>query len=64
MDLKQFDNKEVVIVSVNGRIFCGKVSDYFYPDENNLGVESIVVDTKSGSLIEFTEEDIASIEIV
>ena len=64
MDLKQFYSKEVVIVSVDGQIFWGKVNDYFYPDENNLGVESIVVDTKSGSIIEFTEEDITSIEIV
>lgn len=64
MDLKQFYNKEVVIVSVNGQVFEGKVNDYIYSDENNLGKESVILDAKSGDIIEFTEEDIASIEIV
>ena len=64
LDLKLFDGKEVVVVSKGGRIFYGKVRAYFYPDENNHGVESIVLETKNNSLIEFTEDDIASIEIV
>ena len=64
MDLKQFYNKEVVIVSVNGQVFEGKVNDYIYSDENNLGKESVILDAKNGDIIEFTEEDIASIEIV
>lgn len=64
MDLKQFYNKEVVIVSVNGQVFEGKVNDYIYSDENNLGKESVILDAKNGDIIEFTEEEIASIEIV
>lgn len=61
MELKPFYGKKVVVVATNGRVFSGTVNDYFYPDENDLDMESIVVDTLDGDVIEFTEEDIETI---
>lgn len=62
MELKQFYNKKVNIVSNVGVTFSGVVTDYFYPDENESGKESIVIDSSSGNAIEFYEEDIRTIE--
>ncbi len=44
----------------NGKIFSGFVDEYFYADET----ESIVIQTKKGDLIEFTENDIIDIKII
>ena len=45
MNLKQYYGKKVKIVADNDKVFLGKVNDYFYPDKNENGKESIVVDT-------------------
>lgn len=42
--------------------FDGVVTDYFHPDENETGKESIVIDSSNGSAIEFYEDDIKEIE--
>lgn len=64
MKLKQFYNKKVNIVSNDGTAFSGVVTDYFYPDENESGKESIVIDSSRGKYVEFYEEDIKTIESV
>lgn len=64
MNLKQFYNKKVAIVAKNGRLFEGFINDYFWPDDNENGKESIVIDTEAGEAIEFYETDIESIEII
>lgn len=64
MELKSFYGKKVKITCVDGKVFIGVVNDYFYPDENNLGEESIVVDTISSDIIEFVENDIENISIL
>ena len=46
----------------NELVFLGKVNDYFYPDDNENGKESIVVDTIDGSAVEFYEENIKAIK--
>lgn len=61
MELKSFYGKNVNIISCDGRLFCGIVNDYFFPDDNESGRESIVIDTFDGDIIEFTEEDIERI---
>lgn len=69
MNLKQFYNKKVKIVADNELVFLGKVNDYFYPEDNDNGKESIVVDTIEGSSIEnsaveFYAENIKTIEVI
>ncbi len=65
MSLKDFYGKTVNIVAVNGRMFKGKVIEYFYPEDNDSGQESIAIrDKLSGNLVEFPEEDIKSIEVI
>ena len=58
MKLKQFYNKKVNIVTKEGIAFSGVVTEYFYPEENESGKESIVIDSSSGNPVEFYEEDI------
>lgn len=64
MKLKQFYNKKVNIVSNDGTRFSGIVTDYFHPDENESGKESIVIDSTNGDAVEFYEKDIKTIKIV
>lgn len=64
MNLKQYIEKNVLISASNGKTFEGKVDEYFYDDETDSGVESIVIQTSNGELIEFTENDIADIKIL
>ena len=63
MKLKKFINEKVSIVSNDGITFCGVVTDYFHPDENESGEESIVIDTPDGKVIEFYGKDIKSIKV-
>lgn len=64
MELENFYGKKVNIISTNGKSFVGTVNDYFFPDDNESGKESIVIDTLNGDAIEFTEEDIETITII
>ena len=64
MSLKQYFGQTVVIVADNDEIFCGFIDDYFYPEDNENNLESIVLKTSSGNLYEFTNEDIETIKII
>ncbi|MCI8993387.1 MAG: hypothetical protein HFG80_11815 [Eubacterium sp.] len=65
MELKMFYGKKVRIISMNGKKFQGKVTDYFYPEDNEPEMESIAIDDIfSGNAVEFPESDIKSIEII
>lgn len=64
MNLKQFYNKKVNIVADSGSVYLGMVTDYFYPDDNESGKESIIVDTDEGTAVEFYEKNIKEIEII
>ena len=64
MNLLRFLHEKLKIVSVNGRTFTGIINDYFYPDDNDNGKESIVMDTDTGLCIEFYEDDIQTAEII
>lgn len=65
MKMIEYYGKNVNIIARNGLHFSGKVTDYFYPEDNESGVESIAIkDVYSGNYVEFPEEDIKSIEII
>ena len=64
MGLIDYCEEKVRIVSSNGRTFEGVVTDYFYPDDNENGKESIAIDNVDGTIVEFYEEDIASIVVL
>ena len=64
MKLKSYYNKTVKIVDNNDQSFNGIVSDYFFAEDNESGMESIVIETDNGDLYEFTEEDIDHITII
>ncbi len=65
MSLKKYYEEKVRIRTPDGKIFEGKVTDYFYPEDNEPERESIAVKiTSTGELFEFPEEDILSIEII
>lgn len=51
MKLKRFYNKKVNIVTKEEIAFSGVVTEYFYPEENESGKESIVIDSSSGNPI-------------
>lgn len=61
MNLKQYYGKKVKIVADNDKVFLGTVNDYFYPDDNENGKESIAVDTIENQVIEFYEDHIKEI---
>lgn len=63
MDLNKLYGKKVNITAKNERTFRGTVSDYFLPDENPSGIESILVDTDVGTTVEFYPEDIKTLKI-
>lgn len=64
MDLKIYYGKKVNIVATNGKSYVGTVNDYFFPEDNESGIESICVDTYDGGIVEFTENDIETITII
>lgn len=63
MNLRNYDGKNVVIIATGGEIFTGFVQDYFFPEDNDNGKESIVLKTHSGDFIEFNEDTIEKITI-
>lgn len=64
MGLIDYCEEKVRIVAKNGREFEGKVIDYFYPEDNENGKESIAIDNVDGTIVEFYEEDITSIVVL
>lgn len=64
MNLKDYFGKEVNILASNGSLFCGFVSDYLFPEDNDQHLESIILETYSGDLVGFLKKDIVSISIV
>jgi len=63
MNLKSYYNKHVKIITDNGQMFIGFVDDYFFPENNENGLESITLKTNDG-VYEFSEEDVYKIEIL
>lgn len=64
MSLKSYYGKKVNIVDTVGQAFNGIVDDYFFPEDNESGLESIVIKTGTGDFYEFTEETIEEITVI
>lgn len=64
MSLKEYYEHTVKIIADNGEVFCGIVIDYFFPDDNENNLESIIIRTSKGHLFEFTKDEIETIEII
>lgn len=64
MNLKRYYNKKVTITDTNDQVYVGTVSDYFYPEDNEPEVESIVIDSLDGNLCEFHPDNIKNIEVI
>lgn len=63
MTLKSFYGKHVTIKTPNGKVYSGDVDEYFFPDDNDNGEESIILKTNNNELVEFSPNDILEIEI-
>ena len=63
MTLKSFYGKHVTIKTHNGLVYNGDIDEYFFPDDNDNGEESIILKTNNNDLVEFTPNDILEIEI-
>jgi hypothetical protein len=55
--------EKVKIVDTGGNSYLGTVTDYVYPEDNEPEIESIIVDTLEGSVVEFFEDNISSIDV-
>lgn len=62
--LKLYYGKRVNIVDEKGHRYNGIITDYFFADDNESGVDSIVLETIDGDLYEFTVKTIAEITII
>ena len=63
MTLKSFYGKHVAVVCDNGQTFSGVVDDYFFPEDNNNGEESIILKTADSEFVEFTSSEIDEIKL-
>jgi hypothetical protein len=68
MGLIKYYGKKVRIIAKNGKMFEGRVTDYYYPEDNEPEEESIAIRCEKGSFvgksIEFREHDIVTIEVM
>ena len=63
MTLKSFYGKQVTVVCDHGQTFSGVVDDYFFPEDNEIGEESIILKITSSELVEFTASEIDEIKL-
>ena len=65
MSLQRFYNKKVCVVTFYGEKIVGKVDEYIFPDDNDNGIESIVIkEALCGDLVEVYKNNIKSIQVV
>ncbi len=69
MELSQkLEGRKVRLVDIDGEIFEGYVTDYFYPEDNEPeGIAGIAIDNcpqRPNMWVGFNEPDIRSIEII
>jgi len=65
MDFAKYEGRTVVVEATNKKIFRGKVTDYLRAALGETDVDSIVIrDMISGQLIEMTEAEIKTIDII
>ena len=65
---QELEGKKVKIISVDGELFTGTVSDYIYPEDNEPeGIAAIDVynsPQRPGQWLGFNEDEIRAIEVI
>lgn len=61
MNLQTYYGKNVTVFTTDGQAFTGRVDDYFYPEDNENGEESIVLNTVAREFIEFSGSEVVKI---
>lgn len=64
MTLTQYYEKTVTILTVGGETIVGTIVEYFYPEDNESGIESVIVRNETGDEFELYSNDIDRISIV
>ncbi|MDD6726622.1 MAG: hypothetical protein U0K47_07650 [Erysipelotrichaceae bacterium] len=65
MMLNEYEGKKVIVETIDHKIFRGFVGDYIFPEDNNNGEESIVIDAIGNkNPVELFRSDISSISII
>lgn len=62
--LQKYLERKIRIVVEDGTTFKGVVTEYFFPEDNDNGMESVIIRTEHGELFELFESDIEEIIIV
>lgn len=62
MSLKEYYGKNVSIIGLREQRYIGRVTDYVFPEDNENGLESIIVDLPNGEIQEFYQSDITEIK--
>ena len=62
MSLIKYVGQTVTIIADNGEMYCGIVDDYFFPDNNDIAEESIILKITNSEFIEFTASEINEIK--
>lgn len=63
MTLKSYYGKQVTVICDDGQVFNGVVDDYFFPEDNDNGEESIILKTTDSGFVEFTASEIDEINL-
>lgn len=64
IDLKQYLYKDVMVIDNEGETITGNAIDMIFADENERGVDELVIETNSGSITGFSANEISSIKEV
>lgn len=65
MKLSEYEGKKVIVETIDKKIFRGYVGDYIFPEDNDNGEESIVIDAIGKKTpVELLRSDISSISII
>lgn len=64
MALYSYVGQTVKIIDDTGRTFVGTVDDHFDAEDNETGIESIVIQTAAGDFIEFGAQEIAEVFVI
>ena len=62
IDLKKYLNEKVTVIDNKGKTYVGYAFDYIYADENESGMDVLVVDTGIGHMTGFTQNIVKEIK--
>lgn len=62
LDLKEYLEEDVKIITIDNEEFEGFVTDYIFAEDNEPEEEAIIIETPEGKSIEFKISEIKEIE--